>query len=178
MSISVRVIPWFHACPCRQVYGGRDFGAILRIVTSSIRRLVSIAAVIAVSGSPAVLSACMAVCLQAGPVATMPMEHAPASAHAHHGAVASVAVAGDRLPLPQSSSARLVATGADCCPDDRADAIARGVIQRADAQKVAPPASASPFASHLLTPVASGASPPGPPIQRPSLIRVPLVLRI
>jgi len=47
-----------------------------RVRTSLAKRLVSFATALAVSGSPTVLSACMALCLQAGPVAAMPMEWA------------------------------------------------------------------------------------------------------
>jgi len=159
-------------------------------VTSWAQRLVSFATVIAVSGSPAVLSVCMAQCLPAGPAAATSMDHGPAaghaahapapaaaSGHAHHAAPASHEAASGRSSSPESSHARLIATCGNCCVDGHA-AVSTGVgVERAVAQKCAAAPSASPLASYLWTTVV-GASLPRPTVPPPSPTRAPLVLRI
>ena len=161
------------------------------IVASWAERLVSFATVIAVSGSPAMLSACTAQCLQAGAAAATSLDHGPAaghaaqapasaatSGHAHHAAPASYEPAGGRSSSPESSNARLVAACGNCCADGQA-AVSAGVrVERTDAQQFAAAPSASPLASYLSTAVVVGASPPRPPVRRPSSSRAPFVLRI
>ena len=84
------------------------------------KRLTSLAIVIALSGSPAVLSACMAICLQgeatagshtetqsAGHAAHVAAGPAGASGHAHHGAPVSTSRARQRRGLRRPTTRRM-----------------------------------------------------------------------
>ena len=164
-------------------------------VASLPKRLTSLAIVIALSGSPAVLSACMALCLQgvataashpdsqsAGHAAHLAAVVPPgASAHAHHGAPVSNESAATR-PATQlshaSSEARLSAPCTNCCPEGQATMVAGRGVERIDATSFSATPIASQVASFLVTLPGLGASPPSPPVPPPSPTRALLVLRI
>ena len=158
-----------------------------------LRQAASLVAVFALSGSPAVLSACMAACLQAGPVA-LPIEqgasaaHAPrpaasspapdvASEHAHHSSSGSHQSSGDRQASPDSST--LSAVCGNCCGDGQTTVIDAVGVERTGAQRLAGASVPAPVPSYLTAIVARRASPPRtPPISPPSPARSSLVLRI
>lgn len=162
-----------------------------RNVVSVAKRLTSLATVLALSGSPAAVAACMAACLHGVPAAAVAHEsdvavahagHASspqpsaASEHAHHAtpaAPASAAPAGDPAP----STARLAAGCDDCCPDGQAAVVATSGALRTNALVAgAPlPTLAAPFFAATSGP---GAASPVPPVPPPSPTRAPLVLRI
>ncbi len=161
-----------------------------RNVVSWARRLVGIAAALAVSGSPAVLAVCMTLCVPAGPAAATPMEHGPAAAHAthepvaaapsghaHHAAPPAHDMSGHRASPPDSSSARLTASCGTCC-DEAGVAVMPGVVvDRTAALKVA----AAPIATSVLSvrtiTLMRVVSPPDVTVPPPPT-RAPLVLRI
>jgi hypothetical protein len=175
--------------------GGRQLGpswAYTRGVGSFAHRLTSFAMAFALSGSPAVLSACMALCLDTPVVASAAegtqaghnshgavTAPAAASPHAHHSAAASTpptASEASASPLTPSD-ARLVATCDNCCVAGPIAFAAGPGVDRTDSKAfaTAPAVSVVSFhinaATHAVTPL----SPPVPP---PSPTRAPLALRI
>lgn len=170
--------------------GCQKLWAYTRDVVSWPKRLISLAMVVALSGSPAVLSACMALCLGAAPMpATNHSHRAPAGqtaeapaatvvpVHSHHGASASPTGA-NVLPLvPDSSTARLGATCDNCCPDGVAVVAGPGV-ERTDAHAFAAAPMLVPVARFLMTTAVVGAAPHGPPVSPPAPPLAPLVLRV
>ncbi len=168
--------------------------AYTRIVASLPKRFTSLAIVIALSGSPAVLSACMALCLQdvataaahtdsqsAGHAAHLAAAPAGASAHAHHGSPVSnesPALATTTALSHDSSDARLSAPCTDCCPEGHAMLVAGRAEERTDAKSFSATATASQIASFLVTPSGLVASPPSPPVPPRSPTRARLVLRV
>ena len=168
--------------------------AYTRRVASLPKRLTSLAIVIALSGAPAVLSACMALCLQgvvtaashsgnqaAGDAGHPAATPAGAAAHAHHGSpvpAESAATAPTSASPSDPSEARLSTTCTNCCPEGQAVLVAGTNVERTDAKSVRATTAVSQVASFLLTPLALGASPPSPPVPPPSPTRAPLVLRI
>jgi len=169
--------------------------AYTRNVASLPKRLTSFAIVIALSGSPAVLSVCMALCLQgvataasltasqsAGHAAHLTAAPAGASAHAHHGSpVANESAANAPTTASLShdpSDARLSATCTNCCPEGHAVLVAGPGVERTDAKSFSATPIASQMASFLVTPSGLGASPPSPPAPPRSPTRAPLVLRV
>ena len=174
--------------------GRRVTWADTRNVASLPRRLTSLVMVFTLSGSPAVLAACMAVCLGVATAASLEgstsvghAAHTPvpaptvASGHAHHGSAASnepTAVATNRAFSPAWSDARVSAACGDCCAAGRLALVASAGVERVNALTLGAGPAASPVASFLLTTSVLGASSPGPLLPPPSPTRAPLVLRI
>ena len=168
--------------------------AYTRNVASLPKRLTSLAIVIALSGSPAVLSACMALCLpgvvtaasdtdspSAGHAAHLAVSPASASAHAHHGSPVSnesATTAPTTASSHGSSEARLSATCTNCCPEGQAILVAGPGVERSDAKFFSASSTVSQMASVLPTLRGLGASPPSPPVPPPSPTRAHVVLRI
>jgi hypothetical protein len=167
--------------------------AYTRDVRAYAKRLTSVATAFALSGLPAVLTACMALCLQATSVAVTHSTHgvsgehhasspapAVATGHAHHGAPTAQATrpsAGARVSNPGSPSSRLHADCVSCCLDGVV--LAAGPrVERLDTHAgsagsmVVPPATVS-----VMLPV-HDVAPEGPPPSPPTLTRVTLVLRV
>jgi len=164
-------------------------------VSSFASRLTSLATVFALSGFPAVLSACMALCVQGVPVVAMAHQdgasaghaaHAPApmpaaaSDHSHHRSPAApepAAAAAESTTSPEAFDARLSATGTNCCPDGVAFAIGTGVARTNAQALVAAPMVVS-VTLVLLTTAVLDAELHSPPVSPPAPSRAPLVLRI
>lgn len=159
------------------------------------QRLASFAVVFALSGSPAALSACMAVCLQHAPTTAMADEQgapvrqtAPASsaaraschsAHSSPAAHAAPASADARASAHKLSAVRLGVADRDCCSHGVAVADVTGPrVERADAHAYGAAAMVVPLARYLLTTSLLGAAPHGPPASPPALPTALLVLRI
>ena len=167
--------------------------AYTRDVASLPKRLTTLAIVIAVSGSPAVLSACMAFCLQgvahaashpdsqsaghaADLVAAIPTS---ASAHAHHASPVSNESAATATAVSHDlSEARLSAPCTNCCLEAQGTMVAGLGVERVDAKAFSATPVASRMASFLVMLPGLGASPPSPPVPPPSPNRAPLALRI
>lgn len=155
--------------------------------------VISLAMAVALSGSPAALAACVALCMQHPPTpaaqtAQVDAGHgahsamtagAPAS-HAHH--EASDATAADAAAMHMSGSlvtsdARLVATCGTCCDDQQATTAVARSVERSRAQSPSAPGPALVAAFHV--PLAAYAvSPPGPPTPPRQCLKAPLALRI
>lgn len=180
----------------RTATGGRLApSAYTRSVASLPKRMTGLALVVALSGSPAVLSACMAVCLQgvataashtdtqatghaAHVTATVP---AVASAHAHHASPVSHESAATGLATASSHDSferRLSAPCTNCCPEGQAMSVAGPGVERIDTKSFSATPIALRVASFLVTSPDLGASPPRPPVSPPSPTRALLVLRI
>jgi hypothetical protein len=158
------------------------------------KRLTSLAIAIALSGSPAVLSACMALCLPgvhtaasdtdtqpAGHAAPLAAAPASASAHAHHGSPVSnesAATAPTTASSDGLSETRLSATCTNCCPEGQVILVVGPGVERTDAKFFSVSSTASQVASVLPTPLGLEASPPSQPVPPPSPTRAPVVLRI
>jgi hypothetical protein len=160
------------------------------MVTFGLRRLVCFAIAFAMSGSPAVISACMALCLPDGPRAashgTAAFEqpsHPPApaapSAHAHHVADAAPDSSAGDLPPVEHPDARVIAGCDDCCPDESSALVAGLGAQRMNAHPslAAPPSELEAVRFASVSSIV-GLSPPGPPVRPPSPAASRLVLRI
>jgi hypothetical protein len=170
--------------------GDQTLWAYTRNVLSWPKRLTSVAMVVALSGSPAVLSSCMALCFEAAPIAAMAHKHdapagqtapAPTAAvmpagHAHHGAATTPAAADTRSSAPASSTAHLGTTCNSCCPDGVAVLAGPGA-ERTNSHACGA-APMVPVARFLVTPSVFGAVPPGPPVSPPAPFKAPLVLRV
>jgi hypothetical protein len=163
-------------------------------VASFAQRLTSVAMAFALSGSPAVLSACMALCLDS-PVAasanggTQPghnghnghggmTEPAAESPHAHHGAAptqptANMATASPLVP----SDARLVGSCDNCCVAGPIAFAAGPGVGRTDGKAFATTPAVSVVSFHLNA-ATHAATPSSPPVPPPSPTRAPLALRI
>jgi len=165
-------------------------------VTSWAKPLTSLALVLALSGSQAVLTACMALCLSgvpavaaslvdsaAGERAAHASAPAPAasSGHAHHAAPAThdaAASANERSSSPEASAARLNPTCDRCCLDGQVALVTGAGVERGHAPLLGSARLDSPVASFLLTTASFGARPPVPPVPPPSPVTAPLPLRI
>ena len=174
--------------------GGPATCGYTRSVASLPKRLTSLAIMIALSGAPAVLSACMALCLQgvvtaaahpesqaAGHAGHRAAAPAVAAARAHHGSPVldePAVAAPTTAPSSDSSEAHLSTTCTNCCPEGQAVLVAGPNVERTDAKAFSATPTVSPVASFLLTPQSLGVSPPSPPVPPPSPTRAPLVLRI
>jgi hypothetical protein len=152
--------------------------------------LTSIALAFALSGSPAMLAACMAFCVDSpatmaghlGHGARAPEVVPEAASHAHHNHGAALAPPTEepatRLALaPQASDARLMATCIDCCLD-RGSVPAAGLRAERRDVNVTPLAASARLTSFDLAHAAQAASPPGSPIPPSSPVRTPIALRI
>jgi hypothetical protein len=152
--------------------------------------LAAVALAFALSGSPAMLAACMALCVD-GPMMTtaghsghgaLAPEVVPeATSHAHHdhGAAATPTTERPATHLavaPQTPDARLMATCSDCCFDGGSMPAAGLRAERRDVNS-APLAATARLTSVDLSHAAQ-ASPPGPPIPPSSPARMPIALRI
>jgi hypothetical protein len=166
--------------------------AYTRSVGSFAQRLTSVAMAFALSGSPAVLSACMALCLDS-PVAASAMggtqpghsghggmtEPAAESPHAHHGTAAptqptaTVATASPLVP----SDARLVGSCDNCCVAGPIAFAAGPGVDRTDGKAFATAPAVSVVSFHMNA-ATHAATPPSPPVPPPSPTRAPLALRI
>jgi hypothetical protein len=164
--------------------------AYTRDVLSFAHRLTCFAIAMALSGSPVVLAACMALCLDS-PVVTASAsdgtqagqkchvavaEPAAVSPHAHHGTASSteptVSLVSGSLPNP--SAARV----ADICDSCCVGAFAAGPgLQRVDGRVFAPAMTVS-VESFYGTAGTHAAAAPSPPIRPPSPARAPVALRI
>jgi len=165
-------------------------------VTSGAKQLTSLALVLALSGSQAVLTACMALCLSAAPPAETPHDqsapvghaaHASASTpavssgHGHHAVPATLeshASGDERSSSPEASAARLTPACDSCCLDGQVALAAPADVERVHAPVPGSAPLALPVASFLLTTASFGALPPGPPVPLPSPVTAPLPLRI
>jgi len=161
-------------------------------VSSFAHRLTCFVMAFALSGSPAVLSACMALCLDS-PVAANSTEatqvgHAGHSAvtvpaavspHAHHGTPASAQLTAgvvNASPLAPSD-ARLVGTCDNCCLSGPVAFAAGPGVERTDGKAFAMAPTVSVAVFHLSV-TTYAAAPPSPPVPPPSPTRAPLALRI
>ncbi len=167
--------------------------AYTRNVASLPKRLTSLATVIALSGSPAVLSTCMALCLQDVPAMAhkhgASVEHAAqaqaatpvaVSGHSHHGsptAPEARASANARVSAPKSSETHIGATCNNCCPDGVA-VVAGPRVERTDAHAFGATPTLVQVAHFLVTTSALGVAPHGPPVSPPAPLTAPRILRI
>ena len=166
--------------------------AYTRGVGSFSHRLTSFVMAFALSGSPAALSACMALCLD-GPMGAASAtdggqvdhkghgavaEPAAASPHAHHGTTASTQPAASlasATPLAPSD-ARLVGSCDSCCVAGPVAFAAGPGVERTDGKAFATaPAVSVAFQVMAAT---HAAAPPSSPVPPPSPTRAPLALRI
>jgi hypothetical protein len=166
--------------------------------TQSVRswshQLTCLALAFALSGSPAVLAACMALCADSPVTMAVQTRHAghgaratevvpeaaPRAHHHNHGVVAAPAVAETAAHLPaapQPSHVRLMATCTDCCPDGEFASAPglRSERRDVDAASVAATERATSFD---LSRGVRAALPSSPPIPPTSPARSPLALRI
>lgn len=166
--------------------------AYTRGVASFAQRLTSVAMAFALSGSPAVLSACMALCMDS-PVAASAMggtqpghnghggmtEPAAESPHVHHGTAAptqptaTVPTASPLVP----SDARLVGSCDNCCVAGPIAFAAGPGVDRTDGKAFATAPAVSVVSFHMNA-ATHAATPPSPPVPPPSPTRAPLALRI
>lgn len=169
--------------------------AYTRFVVSWVHRLTCLALTLALSGSPAVLAACMAVCgasprSEALPTAGSEVDHsahpsastaATAPAHAHHGASGASHSTASQSTSPAShdaSQAILTSRCSSCC-DDEPVILSAGYRTETSAAQGVTPGHAVPVAPfRLTTRSAGGASPPSPRVSPPLPVRAPLALRI
>jgi hypothetical protein len=146
----------------------------------------------ALSGSPVVLAACMALCLDSPMAAASATDGtqavhnghdavaAPAavSIHAHHDTAVSIAPSANLAsasPLAPSD-ARLDGSCDSCCVASRVGYTAGSGVARTDGKAFAPAPAVS-IAFHVIA-ATDAAAPPSPPVPPPSPIRAPLALRI
>lgn len=186
--ISSHSIEAFGAWPT----SGRSW-AYTRNVAIWAHRLTSLAVALALSGSPAVLAACMALCVESPVTAADQTSqshagHGPhpaeaavpaASSHAHHGASAtqSAGAVSHSSTTQESSDTRLVATCSNCCVDGQVASTAGLNAERSGANALGAAPSVE-VASFHLPPAADALSPPRPPTAPPAPTRAPLALRI
>ena len=154
-------------------------------------RLTCLALAFALSGSPAVLAACMALCVDSpvkttaghsGHGAPAPERVPEATSHAHHDHGAAAAPTTEEpathvAVAPQTSDARLMAICIDCCFDGGSMPAAGLRAERRDVN-AAPLAAIARPTSFDLSHAAQAASPPDPPIPPSSAARMPIALRI
>jgi hypothetical protein len=166
--------------------------AYTRGVASFAHRLTCLAMAFALSGSPTVLAACMALCLDSPMAAASATdgtqaghkdhgamtEPAAVSRHAHHGTAASTQPAASLAsasPLAPSD-ARLVGSCDSCCVAGPVAFAAGPGVERTDGKAFATaPAVSVAFQVVAATHAAAPQSSPVPP---PSPTRAPLALRI
>ncbi len=167
--------------------------AYTRNVVSWAHRLTSLAVALALSGSPAVLAACMALCVESPVTAAAQTSQAhaghgahsaaaavpAASSHAHHGAAAtqSAGAVSHSSTNHESSDTRLVATCSNCCVDGEVASTAGLNAERSGANALGAAPSVE-VASFHLPPAAHALSPSSPPTAPPAPTRAPLALRI
>jgi len=162
-----------------------------RDVGSRAHRLVSVVLAFALSGSPAVLAACTALCMDSAVAAhaadATPAGHqghgaitdAGVAPHAHHSSPASPRPAVSAAdPSPHAhSAARLVGACDSCCDAGAAAVVAGPGVERTSGQAfaLAPTVAVAPFYPSVTTP---RATPPSAHVPPPSPTRAPLTLRI
>jgi hypothetical protein len=146
----------------------------------------------ALSGSPAVLAACMALCLDSPMAAASAMDGTPAdhkdhgvaaepasvSPHADHGTAASTqltASLASASPLAPSD-ARLTGCCDSCCVAGPVAFTAGPGVERTDGTAFATAPAVS-VAFHVIA-ATHAAARPSPPVPPPSPTRAPLALRI
>lgn len=164
-----------------------------RSMSSRTKQLASVVTVVVLSGAPAMLSACAALCLPgivhaaAGQEdqalsAVEAVDHVAASSHAHH--AASVAPAKDHATADHRSAlgmavadSKIAGTDHACCPDARAIGLRSVASPRVDtaAPLVSTVASVPLLQARRSVPVAHAADTTG---ARRSPARTALVLRI
>ena len=166
--------------------------AYTRDVASLAGRLTSLVLAFALTGSPALLAACMAFCLHGSVAAATPTtdphrghsahsaEADPAARHVHHGASAATdaPAATTRAPSQHSTSdARMAGVCTNCCTGGPLTFAADLGGERGTAKTftAVPIVQVAPFG---LTPAADDLSPPSPPIPPLAPSRAPLALRI
>lgn len=153
-------------------------------------RLTCLALGLALSGSPAVLAACMALCVDSpmttaghlghGALESEVVPEAASHVHHDHGAAAAPTTEEPATHLavaPQASDARLMATCSDCCLDGGSMPAAGLRAERRDGDAASEAATAR-LAPFDLSGAVQAASPPGPPIPPSAPARTPLALRI
>ncbi len=179
----------------RRLPDGRDSVGTSRVrstytqnVASFANRLVCLGMALALSGSPAVMATCLALCLaspasatgHAGPGSTHHDAHdgaaepAAVSPHAHHSAESSSAVNG---AAALAAEARLVGRCDGCCGGGLVEMAAGPGVERTDAKALAA-APCVEVASRHISVANRAVAPPSPPVPPASPIRSPLVLRI
>ena len=167
--------------------------AYTRDVASLAHRLTSLALAFALIGSPALLAACMALCLH-GSVAVATRTVHPHAGHGSHSAESAPAASGHvqhgvsaatdspaamtHTPSQHSpSGARMAGVCTDCCTGGPLTFAADFGGERSNAKTF----TAVPIVQVAwfgLTPVTDAVSPPHPPIPPVSPARAPLALRI
>lgn len=159
-------------------------------VASWSKRLTSFAMVIALSGSSALLSACMALCLDTAMAATAHEHRAPEggaapaspsaamSGHSHHGSPTTPSP-DDGAERASALSVASVHANCDSCCLDGISAVALRNGESSDAHLLGAALMAVPAAGYLRTIGAGfGAAPHGPPVPLPPVHEAPLVLRV
>jgi hypothetical protein len=175
----------------KDAQGHQATRAYTRDVTSWPRRLTSLAMVFALSGSPAVFAACMALCLQGTPLTAVsyqggtPEQHvahalvpaqAVASVHSHHGSSASDQSAA-KATNGASSDPHIGALCHGCCPDGVVFGAGLGV-ERTGLHGLGAAPMVVAMAPFLLTTPVSGVLPHSPPASPSAPPWALLVLRI
>lgn len=151
------------------------------------KQLTIVATVLALSGSQAVLSACLALCFESTPAAAVPhhgskeaesVADAPAAEHhGHHGSPAAPEVTEAAAPLADHGSAlRLKALCGNCCPDGDVTLVARPRAERVDSVVLA----IAPTTLSWQLPASAGRTVPslGPPVSPPPPVGALTPLRI
>jgi hypothetical protein len=151
------------------------------------KQLTIAATVLALSGSQAVLSACLALCFEGTPAAAVPhhgskeaesVAAAPAAEHhGHHISPAAPEVTEAAAPLVDHGSApRLKAPCGNCCPDGDAALVAGPRAERADVVALA----IAPTTLSWQLPASVGRTVPSsaPPVSPPSPVGALTPLRI
>lgn len=160
-------------------------------VASLAHRLTSLAMMFALSGSPAALSACVALCMEgmagsheglsAEKHETKPAAPTVVAGHGHHGAPvpheALALVSHHSSVAPDATDTRLGSSCEDCCSSNPQGFVSRLGTVRVDAKSLVA-AVATPVASFLLAHAGSRSSHLSPPIAPPAPPRAPLALRI
>lgn len=156
-------------------------------VTLLARQVTIVATVLALSGSQAVLSACLAMCFESMPAAAVrhhgstepePVLAAPAAEHhGHYVSPAAPKVTEAAAPLTDDGSAlRLKPLCGNCCPDGDVTLVAGPRAERADAVALA----IAPTTLSWQLPASVGRTVPslGPPVSPPPPVGALTPLRI
>lgn len=178
---------------CRDVPTSGPSWAYTQGVALFAHRLTCVAMAFALSGSSAVLSLCMALCLNS-PLAAVSATDAVQADHQSHGAVAEPAAVSPHAhhgtpasPQPSASvtnasllplsDARLVSSCDSCCVASPVALVAGPGVERADGKAFATAPAVS-VASFQVVAAMQAAAPPSPSVPPPSPTRAPLALRI
>lgn len=179
-----------------QLVVGRDSVGTSRVrstytqnVASFANRLVCLGMALALSGSPAVMATCLALCLASPSSAAGHMGHASAqheghdeaaqpaavSPHAHHHGVAPVPAMG--AAVPSAADTRLVRTCDGCCGGGLVEVAAGPGVERTDAKALGV-AQGVEVESRDVSAANRAVTSSTPPVPPPSPTRSPLILRI